>query len=391
MLVRRHSLVERERGTAVSDKSHSGGRDRFGGTTRVRSEATGFFRVEEIGGRWWFITPDGHGFLSVGVNHIDSACLKYPDNVHIWNGRYGDERSFCESGVRNDLQDWGFNTVGWSQEVHVRQRTHTPPWRHEQYRWVGMPYCHAIPFTEIEMWNRYPRFPDVFTDDFEQWCDLQARYCCVDMAADPWLIGYFYADIPSWGRNSNSGVKGWAEMFDMNSASGRAELGTIAARYYQVTHDAIRRYDPNHLILGDRYNGQGPLPEAVLEAMVPTVDVLSIQHFPPIERFVALSSEWHRRTGKPVVNADVAFHVRALGRDHPHGITTQRERGQRYAQWAGKCFAEPHMIGWHWCGYIENECRQAGLKDRYDEPQTEALDLITEFNHQLYDRVAGSA
>ena len=102
----------------------------------------------------------------------------------------------------------------------------------------------------------------------------------------------------------------------------RPELQRIATRYYQVTHDAIRRYDPNHLILGDRYNGQGPLPEAVLEAMVPTVDVLSIQHFPPIDRFVSLSSEWHRRTGKPVVNADVAFHVRALGREHPHGITT---------------------------------------------------------------------
>jgi len=140
--------------------------DRFGGTARIHGEATGFFRIEEIDGRWWFITPDGHGFLSLAVNHIDSACLKYPDNVHVWNDRYGDERSFCENGVRYDLKDWGFNTVGWSQEVHVRQRTHTPPWRHDQYRWVGMPYCHAIPFTEIEMWNRHPRFPDVFTEEW---------------------------------------------------------------------------------------------------------------------------------------------------------------------------------------------------------------------------------
>ena len=45
----------------MSDRSH------FGGTTRVHAEATGFFRVEAIDARWWFITPDGHGFLSLGV------------------------------------------------------------------------------------------------------------------------------------------------------------------------------------------------------------------------------------------------------------------------------------------------------------------------------------
>lgn len=363
--------------------------DRFGGYPGVRSEATGFFRVEEIDGRWWFITPEGQGFLSLGVNHIDSSCLKYPDNVHVWHEKYGDEKSFCENGIRPDLLDWGFNTVGWSQEVHVRHRTHTPPWRHDQYRWVDLPYCHAIPFTAMEMWNKYPRFPDVFSKEFEQWCDFQARYCCADMADDPLLIGYFYSDIPSWGRNSNAGIKGWSELFNLDTASGREDFKKIAARYYQVTHDAVRRYDTNHLILGDRYNGQGPLPEVVLEAMAPTVDVLSIQHFPPIEEFVSLSETWHGITGKPVVNADVAFHVRALGCEHPHGITTQRQRGEKYVQWAGECFDQPFMIGWHWCGHIENTCREAGLKDRFDEPYTDAIGLMREFNKTIYDRVTG--
>ncbi len=366
-------------------------KDRFGGCAEIRSEATGFFRVEEVEGRWWFITPDGHGFLSLGVNHIDSSCLKYPDNVHVWKEKYGDERSFCERGVHQDLEDWGFNTVGWSQEVHVAKRTHTFPWRHDQYRWVGMPYCHAIPFTEMEMWNKYPRFPDVFSREFEHWCDFQARHCCADMANDPMLIGYFYSDIPSWSTSRYRNDKGWSGMFDLESASGRAEFHKMATRYYQVTHDAVRKYDTNHLILGDRYDGQAPLPEVVLEVMIPTVDVLSIQHFPPLDDFIPLSEAWHRLTNKPVVNADVAFHVRAFGRENPHGIKTQRERGENYVRWAGECFAQSFMIGWHWCGYIENRCREAGLKDRFDEPQTDAVDLIRDFNTRLYHRVTSPA
>ena len=31
--------------------------DQYGGITAVRARATGFFRVERINERWWFITP----------------------------------------------------------------------------------------------------------------------------------------------------------------------------------------------------------------------------------------------------------------------------------------------------------------------------------------------
>jgi len=42
----------------------------YGGYRATQAKATGFFRVELIDGRWWFIDPDGHYFLSVGVNGI---------------------------------------------------------------------------------------------------------------------------------------------------------------------------------------------------------------------------------------------------------------------------------------------------------------------------------
>tara|TARA_Y100000588_G_scaffold269877_2_gene285334 strand:- start:1308 stop:1580 length:273 start_codon:yes stop_codon:yes gene_type:complete len=61
-----------------------------------------------------------------------------------------------------------------------------------------MPYCHLLPFTEAHQWEVETRLPDVFSEDFEQWCDTVAREHCAQMAEDPNLIGYFYCDCPTW-------------------------------------------------------------------------------------------------------------------------------------------------------------------------------------------------
>jgi hypothetical protein len=37
-------------------------------------------------------------------------------------------------------------------------------------------------------------------------------------------------------------------------------LYDVASRYYETIMTAIRRYDPDHLILGDRYNGNKGIP-----------------------------------------------------------------------------------------------------------------------------------
>src|SRR5262249_14795178 len=50
----------------------------------------------------------------------------------------------------------------------------------------------------------------------------------------------------------------------------------LARRYYQLVHDAVRRYDRNHLILGDRYIAwYRPF---VARAARPYVDVVSTNY-----------------------------------------------------------------------------------------------------------------
>ena len=122
--------------------------DQYGGWRGARGEETGVFRVEEIGGRWWFVTPEGNGFLSMGMNHFDLNVLKYPDNVHIWRERYGgSEERYIQEGIARPLREWGFNTIGWTGETvageWMNPKTlirHSPEWSHRQYQLAGLPY-----------------------------------------------------------------------------------------------------------------------------------------------------------------------------------------------------------------------------------------------------------
>ena len=89
-------------------------------------EAEGFFTLDQADGKWWFIDPEGNPFFSLGLNHIDPASLRYPENIHIWEKKYhGSTTEWLEKSVKTNLEEWGFNTMGWEQEVTVRQWQHS--------------------------------------------------------------------------------------------------------------------------------------------------------------------------------------------------------------------------------------------------------------------------
>ncbi len=45
----------------------------YGGYLQKQVKVTGFFRTENVDGRWWFVDPEGYLFLSVGVDCIASG------------------------------------------------------------------------------------------------------------------------------------------------------------------------------------------------------------------------------------------------------------------------------------------------------------------------------
>jgi len=198
------------------------------------------------------------------------------------------------------------------------------------------------------------------------------------MKDDPKLIGYFYIDCPTWIHTTQfSTWKG--PLFDpekLKAQSGRKELFDLATQYYRVTHDAIRRYDKNHLILGDRYEANRPIADEVMEAAKPFVDVFCFQHFSKPEAVAQNLARWHEKTVKPVLLADYAVTVKASD-------GSQRHSGAGYAEMLRRLRELPGCIGAHLCGaYLRNECRKRGLRDAAEHPDEEALRGIIEANRE---------
>jgi len=58
------------------DKALVSGRfnvSKFGGYMDTKSKATGYFHVEKIDNKWWFIDPEGHYFISTGSTGIGAG------------------------------------------------------------------------------------------------------------------------------------------------------------------------------------------------------------------------------------------------------------------------------------------------------------------------------
>lgn len=343
-----------------------------------------YFHLTWQYGRWLLVDPADALFWSIGMNHIDSATLRYPDSGDVWNSKYHNSMQSWLQHVRADLLDWGFNTVGWVQElvtINPDNHRHSRNFTFEEYQWLNMPYCHLLPFAETHQWEIESRQPDFYSPGFEEWCDYVARDHCARMKDDPKLIGYFYVDCPMWVHTTpHNSWKG--SLFDpekLNDPAGKKELFDLANRYYQVTHTAIQRYDKNHLILGDRYEANALLPEQVIEAAKPYVDVFSFQCFGAPELIQDRMTHWANFTHRPVLVADSAQR-----RSHADsGWPPQTDRVNdplAHGRVLDMLLSIPECVGFHLCGaYLKNRVRRSGLRDHQDLAN---LDIIAGMKEQ---------
>ena len=349
----------------------------------TQTEPDGFFTLGQRKDHWWLISPDGKPFFTMGLNHIDPASLRYPENLDIWRKKYGGSTiRWIKESVAPNLKSWGFNSVGWVQEVTVKKWQHSRPFTVDEYRALDMPYCHLLPFTESHQWEKHTVHYDFRSEDWKEWCDYVARSHCAELSDEQNLIGYFYSDCPTWTHDRPDNQ--WrGPIFDpekLKTEAGRTELTELAQVYYKTTHDAIRRYDKHHLILGDRYEANAPIAMEVVNSAKPYVDVLSFQDF---RDPIAHLDQWHKETGMPVLLADAA------GVDWRNQDFFKPNNGAWYADTLEALHKNPGCIGFHLCGaYQRNKSRRRGLLDEKETPDQANVILMTEANQRISQKMA---
>jgi hypothetical protein len=320
--------------------------DRYGGTTAIRREATGFFRVEQINGRWLFVTPEGHGFLALGVNHVGKFMEGQAD---AFVRRIGGERRQADTALFQAMADLGLN----AGEAYV---PHWPPLQ------AAKPWVAVINFPDDKT-GRY----DVFDPAWQTAVSAHVTAACREFAANPFVLGVAFTDVPEWGKGRFAHYAGLPaeapgrrrlEAHRTEGGNDDTFLALVADTLYATLKAAVRTGAPRHLFLGERLVVR-IYAEPVLRAMARHVDVLCLQaialspHRPPDwQTFQA--DGWRRDFAiarKPVLIVDwAAAFSSADAFDSPRGrLKSEPEAARDVAEWIAGALAEPYVVGLFWC------------------------------------------
>lgn len=154
-------------------------KDRFGGFTLLKQEATGHFRVENVNGRWMFITPEGHPYVALGVNHV-GKFLTNKEQSHALLRRFDGDMAAAEEFIFQSMKNMSLN----ASEAYVPLLPSLTK---------RMPYVAHIDFPNGEKF----RF-DVFDPKFQSDLEKQIQTHCESIENDPFVLGIAFADLPVW-------------------------------------------------------------------------------------------------------------------------------------------------------------------------------------------------
>jgi len=388
----------------------------YGGYLNTKAKAAGFFRVEQVDGRWWFVDPDGHLFFSTSCTGIGagggeariqgredyftalpprdlrlSAGRRSPPGFYAWNLERRHGTNAPTKWVDLDLarlDSWGLNTSGnWS----------------DPGLWAAHKKAYQVNLGGWGMREGYLGLPDVYSDQFEKTADRDAASQCAPHKDDPWLLGYFIANEPPWpGRESlvmDMVLEGKACPIQREAKAFLAEGDTPERRkqfiyrafnrFVEVTIAAIRRHDPNHLILGLRFGGGVP-PAEMLRACK-AFDVYSLNVY-ATQVSVKTLEEIYAATGRPILVGE--FHFGVPGRGLAAGLVQARdqaERGAAYRFYVEQAAAFPAFIGSSWFQWADQPCTgrmdgenyNIGLVDVTDRPYAELIEGMRATHRRL--------
>lgn len=332
--------------------------DAYGGWLQLTGARTGYFHTQQIQGRWWLITPDGNVFFSKGVDNVSyspeaKSSPQPPADTAAW-----------AANASRQLRDWNFNTVG--------------AWSARELYSSGIVYAPVIDIAasvQRDLWLK-GGVVDYFSEAFRAAADRVAQTKCAPHASDPWLLGYFTDNELRWGKDWRSGDSllesylkmpessaGFLKASEFLKARGHGAaqlnnddknefLGLAAAEYARVTTEAIRRHDPNHLVLGCRFAGYAG--DDAMRAVGRHFDVISYHSYSPdapVERLQRI----FRLTGKPVMITEFSFKAMDSGLPNTKGaakpVATQQDRADGFARYVQALASLPFAVGFHWFEY----------------------------------------
>ncbi|MBR3087331.1 MAG: hypothetical protein IKH04_13120 [Kiritimatiellae bacterium] len=375
-----------------------------------------------------------------------SHALKYSPYKRFVEENYPSLDAWAgETAAR--LRDWGFTSLGAASDIALLAGRGFPHVSHSALRMgqnfaTAEPERSICPSKGAPC----TALPNVFHPDFPAFCDKIAAERCAAAKDDPNLIGWYIDnELAWWGQNSQrtSGATGvfdaimefppehsarielekWLAEFNAeaqsrretqsgnpanttqntshignlrdNSASLRlcvesfpvavkvAFLRHFARTYFEITTAAIRRHDPNHLILGCRFAGLVGAHPVVWEEAGRFCDVVSFNCYPwaDLDHGVVLDekcgvpmaerfAEYHGYAKRPMIVSEWSFPALDTGRPCFKGagqrVPTQAERAEASALFLRTMLAQPFVVGCEYFMWCDRPAQGAGKANAED-------------------------
>jgi hypothetical protein len=375
---------------------------RYGGRMDMKAYATGFFHVSKVNGRWWSVDPDGYLFIDKGVNDIKIG--ESERNKKSFDVSFGNNDRWAEETTKT-LQGLGFNGAGaWSSYKLLKGVINDKA-----------PLAYTVMLDFMGSYGRkkgayqqsgHLGYPDntifVFDPGFEKFCDGYAAQIA-ENAGDKNLYAYFSDNELPFYRKTLDNFLSKKDTLDagylvakkwLNDQGISKEqitdqhrnlfLGIVAEKYFSIVSRAIRKYDPNHMYIGCRFNAYEKNVKEVMQAAGKYLDAISINYYDQWTPQVQHMNNWTQWSGRPFLITEWYVKGEDSGMGNYSGagwiVKTQEDRGLFYQNYTLGLIESGNCVGWHWFKYQDNDPTNKNV----DPSNTDANKGLLDNNYQLY-------
>lgn len=393
-------------------------RDRFGGwATGPLLSHTGYFTTGKNDAKWSLVDPDGHLFLSFGLDCVGTSLASPLDGrepLYAWLPATGDPlASAVTKSIRNGqemhtvdflranllrkfgtdwlpnwraeaerrLPSWGFNTIGnWSHDGF--------------YGNAKVPYTVVVYTSGTH--NMLGHVGDPWDPRFASDLDANVLTKAESVKGDPWCIGYFVDNEIWWRWIATTAL----EQDAAKSPAKREFISELQAKYSTV--DALNAAWGTTLASWDALGGPFKAPkqstnglqadlaafryahalkyftvvrdalkahdsdhlylgcrfaESTPEAVKACAEVCDVVSYNVYQGRVLASDwdKWLKGIDKPALIGEFHFGAldRGLFRVGMQGASNQKQRAQFFEQYVADVIKNPHFVGCHWFSYYD--------------------------------------
>ncbi|MFN8242104.1 MAG: agarase [Bacteroidales bacterium] len=357
---------------------------RYGGRTDRKVKATGFYRVEKIGDRWWCVDPDGYLYLNIALNSISPGGSE--KNKKALSEKFGSPEKWISETLEM-LKENGFNCAGsWSDHKAIIAENMKSP----------TPFAYTVNLNFMSSYGKerggtfqqpgHTGYPNdvifVFDSEWEKFCDRHAKQA-TQYKDDPAFFGYFsdnempfrlksldnYLSLPA-GDEGRIAAEKWLlekgikkEAIDDNIRS--EFLYLVAEKYFSAVSKALKKYDPNHMYIGARfYSGERNI-ESFMRSAGRYLDIVSINYYNKWTPDASEMMKWTDWTGRPFIITEYYTKGEDSGMPNTSGagwiVKTQRDRGLFYQNYNLALLQTKSCVGWHYFKYQDNDPTAKGV------------------------------